>query len=112
MPEADRRLRLVAQLRKLWRAFRDPQERLEDESILRSIAENSSSCIRSHEAIATYGRPAIRAVIRHWWCIGNYAAILELAEHLDPALFDEEPLIRVYLDEARANLAARMMSIS
>ena len=112
MPEADRRLHQVAQLRKLWRAFRDPQERLEDERILQSIADYLSSSPRLHEAIVTYGRPAIRSAIRHWWCIGNYAAMVELAEHLDPTLLDEEPLIRVYLDEARANLAARMTSKS
>jgi len=37
MPDADRRLREVAQLRKLWRAFREPQERLEDERLSRPV---------------------------------------------------------------------------
>ncbi len=105
MPEADRRLREVAQLRKLWRAFREPQERLEDERLSRPIVGNRPPYSRVQEAIAAYGRPAIRAAVRHWWCRGEYAAILELGERLDPALFDEEPLIRIYFDEAQAALA-------
>jgi hypothetical protein len=33
-------------------------------------------------------------------------AIVTLGSHLDPALLDEEPLVRVYLDAARARVAA------
>jgi hypothetical protein len=104
MPEADRRLREVAQLRKLWRAFREPQERLEDERLSRPIIRNRPPLSRVQEPIAAYDRPAIRAAIRHWWCRGEYGAILELGERLDPRLFNEEPLIRVYLEAAKAHL--------
>ena len=103
--EMDRRLREVAQLRKLWRAFREPQERLEDERLSHPIVGKLASHSRVQEAIAGYGPPAMRAAIRHWWCARDYAAIIEFGERLDPALFDEEPLIRIYLDEAKARLA-------
>lgn len=105
MPELDRRLRQVAQLRKLWRAFREPQERLEDERLSRPVVGDRPNLSRLQEPIAAYGRAAIRAAIRHWWCTGEHAAIVELGERLDPALFDEEPLIRVYVEVARAHLA-------
>jgi hypothetical protein len=98
--EADRRLREVAQLQKLWRAFREPQERLEDERLSRPVVRDRPALSRVQEPIAAYGRPAIRAAIRHWWCTGEYAAIIELGEQLDPGLFDEEPLIRVCLEAA------------
>jgi hypothetical protein len=103
--EADRRLRQVAQLRKLWRAFRDPQERLEDERLSGPIVRNRGPLSRVEEPIAAYGRPVIRAAIRRWWCTEDYAAIVELGECLDPARLDQEPLIRLYLDEAKAALA-------
>ena len=104
MPEADRRLREVSQLRKLWRAFREPQERLEDERLARTIIHDRPTLPGVQEPIAAYGRPAIRAVVRHWWCRREYAAIVELGERLNPSVFDEEPLIRAYLEAAKAHL--------
>ena len=101
MPELDRRLPEVSQLRKLRRAFRDPQERLEDERLARGILENSSS---GQDLLGAYGRPVIRAVIRHWWCRGECAAMIELGERLDAAFLDEEPLLALYLEEAKARL--------
>jgi len=95
------RLREVAQLRKLWRAFRDPQERLEDQALSRSFVVPDSSQSRVQQPTAAYGRPAIRAAIRHWWCQGDYEAIVALGRQLDPALLDEEPLVWVYLDAAK-----------
>jgi hypothetical protein len=105
MPEADRRLREVAQLRKLWRAFREPQERLEDERLSRPVILNDPRLSNIQEPVAAYGLPAIRATIRHWWCTGEYAAIVKLGEHVQPWAFDAEPLIRVYVEAARARLA-------
>lgn len=103
--KADERLREVAQLRKLWRALRDPQERREDETVFRSIVASSPSGARLHDPTTAYGRRAVRAVIRHWWCRGDYRAIVTLGRQLDPALLDEEPLVRVYLDAAKARVA-------
>jgi len=105
MPEADRRLHEVAQLRKLWRAFREPQERFEDEQLSRPVIRNRPPRLHVQEPAAAYGHPAIRAAIRHWWCREEYAAIVELSEHLDPRAFDVEPLIGVYAEAARARLA-------
>lgn len=105
MPEADRRLREAAQLRKLWRAFREPQERLEDERLSRHIIRNRPSVPRVQEPAAAYGTPAIRAAIRYWWCRGDYAAIVELGERLDQRAFDAEPLIGMYVEAARTRLA-------
>jgi hypothetical protein len=101
----DRRLREVAQLRKLWRAFRDPQERLADTHLAQPIVGDSLPLPRVQEPPAAYTYPAVRAAIRYWWCRGEYAAIVELAARLDPALFDEDPLIRVYFDAAKDRLA-------
>jgi hypothetical protein len=105
MPEADRRLREGAQLRKLWRAFREPQERLEDERLARPVIRTGPPPLHVHEPVAAYGLPSVRAAIRRWWCRGEYAAIIELSEHLDPQAFDAEPLIRVYVEAARTRLA-------
>jgi hypothetical protein len=105
MAEADGRLREVAQLRKLWRAFREPQERLEDERLSRPIVGNRPSVPHVQEPTVAYGLPAIRAAIRRWWCQRDYAAICELSEHLDPRTFDAEPLLAVYIEAARAHLA-------
>ena len=99
--KVDGRLREVAQLRKLWRAFREPQERREDEALSRSIVAPGPSQARAQEPIAAYGPPAIRAAIRHWWCQRNYSAMIALGHELDPGLLDEEPLVRVYLDAAK-----------
>ena len=111
--EADRRLREVAQLRKLWRAFREPQERLEDERLARPIVGEPSPFPRVQEPLAAYDRPAVRAAIRYWWCAREYAAIIELIERLDSGLFDEEPLLRIYLEAAKAHLAeAKIQSAS
>ena len=104
--KADGPLREVAQLRKLWRAFRDPQERREDEALSCSIIAPDSSQARIQEPTAAYGRAEIRAAIRHWWCRGDYEAIVALGRQLDPALLDEEPLVCVYFDAATARVAA------
>jgi hypothetical protein len=40
--EANRRLRAVAQLRKLWRAYRNPQERFGDDRLARPIVGERS----------------------------------------------------------------------
>ncbi len=103
--DADRRLHELAQLRKLWRGFRDPQERLEDERLSRPILDNPQHRPAVQESIAPYGLPAVRAAIRHWWTKGEYAALVKFAEQLEPELLDDEPLIRVYLEEAAARLA-------
>ena len=105
MPEADRRLREVAQLRKLWRAFREPQERLEDERLSRPVIRNRPRFSHVQGPVAAYGHAASRAAIRYWWCQGEYAAIVELSEHLDPRAFDAEPLVAVYVEAARTRLA-------
>lgn len=104
--KVDHRLREVAQLRKLWRAFRDPQERREDEVLARSIIAAGSSAARVQEPTAANSRRAIRSAMRYWWCQREYMAIVTLGSQLDPALLDEEPLVRVYLDAARARVAA------
>jgi hypothetical protein len=104
MPEADRRLREVAQLRKVWRAFRGPQERLEDERLAGPILRARRSSARLRESTPCYGQPAVLAAIRVWWCARDYAAIVALAEWLDLPHFDDEPLIRVYVDAAKALL--------
>jgi hypothetical protein len=105
MPEADRRLHEVAQLRKLWRAFREPQERFEDEQLSRPVVRNRLPLLHIQEPAAAYGSRAIRAAIRRWWCRGEYAAIVELSGRLDPRAFNMEPLIAVYVEAARARLA-------
>jgi len=101
----DRRLREVAQLRKLWRAFRDPQERHADAHLAQPIVDDSLAFPRVQEPPAAYTYPAVRAAIRYWWCRGEYAAIVELAARLDPALFNQEPLMRVYFEAAKEHLA-------
>ena|SRR3990172_949329 len=106
MFEFDRHLREVAQLRKLWRAFREPQERQEDKWLAAVVLWDRGYPHAVREPVAAFGRPAIRAAVRHWWCAGEYAAIVEMGERLGPAFLDEEPLIRVYLEEAKARLAA------
>jgi hypothetical protein len=105
MPEADRRLRQVAQLRKLWRAFLEPRERLEDERLSRPVIRNRPSLWHVQESSVAYDPPTIRAAIRHWWRRGEYAAIVELSEQLDQRVFDAEPLNGVYVEAARACLA-------
>ncbi len=104
MPEADRRLRKVAQLRKLWRAFREPQERLEDERLARGVLRDRPTFPHVAEPVTLYGPAVILAIVRQWWYAREFSAIVELGEHLDPTLFDEEPLIRIYFDEAQAAL--------
>ncbi len=101
MPEMDRKLRQVAQLRALWRAFREPQERREDEQLSRSIILNRPPLLQVQEPTAAYGIPEIRGAIRWWWCERDYRAIVEFGEQLDVSLFEAEPLIRVYIEEAR-----------
>ncbi len=105
MPEADQRLRQVAQLRRIWRALRDAQERREDEEIARPYYEKLPGPSDVREPHPAYSRRTIRALVRRWWCAGDYAAIIQLGQGLDPVLLDEEPLVRVYLDEATAALS-------
>ncbi len=100
MPEMDRRLRHVAQLRAIWRGFRDPQERREDERLSRSIVQRDV-----RESAAVYGIPAVRAAIRWWWCEGQFDRIVEFAERLDARVFDADPLVRIYIEEARVRLS-------
>ncbi len=100
------RLREVAQLRKLWRALRDPQERRADELLSRFIVASDLSAACVQEATAVYGRGAIRAAIRRWWCQGDYTAIVTLSVQLDPALIDEDPLVRAYVEAAMARVSA------
>jgi len=104
MPDADRRLRQVAQLRRLWRAFRDPQERLEDEQVSRPLRSNAARQSGLQESLTPYGHPVIRAAIRHWWTHGDYSAIVELGKQLGRETFETDPLIGIYVDEARARL--------
>lgn len=105
MLDFDRRLRQVAQLRKLWRAFRDPQERQEDACLARVVLRDRGH-LAVREPVAAYGRPAIRAAIRRWWCAGEYAALAAMGGQLHPAFLEEEPLVRVYVEEAKARLAS------
>ncbi|MFA5028789.1 MAG: hypothetical protein WC713_13040 [Candidatus Methylomirabilota bacterium] len=105
MPDADRRLRQVSQLRKLWRAFREPQERLEDARLSHPIRAAAPHKVGTQESIAPYGSRAVRAALRHWWTNGEYAAIVEFGIQLEPELLDDEPLLRIYLEEAAARLA-------
>jgi len=104
MPEFDRRLREVSQLRKVWRAFRDPQERLEDEWLSRSIVQDHSHSTLPRDPVSTYGSTAVRAAIRYWWCRKQYEAIVTLGDRLDSSTLDCEPLLRVYLENARSLL--------
>ena len=104
MPELDRRLREVAQLRKIWRAFRDPQERLEDKQLAGPIISNPLSLPRDQGSLPAHGRLIVRAAIRYWWCAREYAQIIGLSELFDPRVLDEEPLIQIYLEEARVHL--------
>ena len=104
MAEADRRLREVAQIRRLWRAFRDPHERLEDRRLSGPIVRDGMCLPHVHEPVAAYGRAAIRAAIRQWWCAGECQRIVELGERLGSAFLDEEPLVWVYIEEAKARL--------
>jgi hypothetical protein len=106
MPEADRRLRQVAQLRQLWRAFRDPQERLEDARLSGSIRASASQSAGVQESHVCYDHPTLRAAIRHWWTTGDYEAIARFAARLSPALLEDEPLVYIYIEEAKARLAA------
>lgn len=105
MPDFDRRLREAAQLRKLWRAFREPQERLEDARLSGPIVRGGPRLSPTQNPVAVYGRSAVRAAVRHWWCAGEYAAIVELGGRLNPVFLNEEPLTRVYVEEAKARLA-------
>ena len=100
--EFERRLREVAQLRKLWRAFRDPQERREDEELSRPIVASGSSLPNVQEPVAAYGHRTILAALRYWWCRRDYAAMVALGDRLNQALLDEDPLVYVYLEAAKA----------
>jgi hypothetical protein len=100
------RLREVAQLRKLWRALRDPQERRAGEILSRFIVASDLSAACVQEPTAAYGCGAIRAAIRRWWCQGDYTAIVTLGVQLDPALLDEDPLVRVYVEAAKPRVSA------
>jgi hypothetical protein len=47
------------------------------------------------ESHAAYGTPAVRAFSRRWCCAGDRASILELDQRFDPAILDDDPLIRI-----------------
>jgi hypothetical protein len=75
MPEADCRLRESAQLRKLWRAFREPQENLKDERLYHLINRDRDHVPRLQGSIGAYDPSAIQAAIRRLWCPSGYATI-------------------------------------
>jgi hypothetical protein len=100
MPELDRRLREVSQLRKLWRAFREPQERTEDLRLAAALLLESDRLPEVADPLAIYGRSAVRAAIREWWCTQEYSRILWLAHRLPPEFFDTEPISRLYFQAA------------
>jgi len=104
MPELDGRLREVSQLRKIWRAFRDPQERLEDERLSQPVVQDLSNTALPREPVAGYGMAAVRAAFRYWWCRKQHEAIVTLGDRLDSSAFDSEPLLRVYLENARSSI--------
>ena len=101
MTEFERRLRDISQLRKVWRAFRDPQERRETERLSACIAENHGQRGADPDPIATYGAVAVRAAFGHWWCTKQYEAIVAWGDRLDSSTLDLEPLLRLYLELAR-----------
>jgi hypothetical protein len=105
MPDADRRLREGAQLRKLWRAFQDPRERQEDRRLAGPLLADRARLADVPDPLAAYGRAAVRAAIRYWWSAGECGSIVGLASRLPQAFLDEEPLVRVYTAEAQARLA-------
>jgi hypothetical protein len=78
---------------------------LEDERLARPLVRDRPNLSSVREPVTAYGRAAIRAAVRLWWCAGDYGAIVELGERLDQRLFDEEPLVRVYIEAAKAQLA-------
>jgi hypothetical protein len=45
------------------------------------------------------------AAIRVWWCARDHAAIVALAALLDPSIFEDDPLIWIYVDAAKTRLA-------
>jgi hypothetical protein len=101
MAEFERRLRDISQLRKVWRAFRDPQERKEAERLSACIAENHAQRGADPDPIITYGAVAVRAAFGHWWCTKQYEAIVAWGDRLDSSVLDSEPLLRLYLELAR-----------
>ena len=103
LPEFDRRLREVSQLRKIWRAFRDPQERLEDERLSRPIVQDHANSTIAFDPITAYGLVAVRAAIRHWWRQKQYEAIATLGNRLDPTALESEPLLHLYIEAARSS---------
>jgi hypothetical protein len=101
MAEFERRLRDISQLRKVWRAFRDPQERKEAERLSACITENHAQRGADPDPIITYGAVAVRAAFGHWWCTKQYEAIAPCDDRLDSSALDSEPLLRLYLESAR-----------
>jgi hypothetical protein len=102
MPELDRRLRAVSQLRKVWRSFRDPQERQADERVSLPIMMDHAQDGIAPDPIAAYGLVAVRAAVRSWWCRKQYEAIVALGDRLAPSVLDSDPLLGVYLETARS----------
>jgi hypothetical protein len=101
MAEFARRLRDISQLRKVWRAFRDPQERQDAERLSACIAEDHARRGADPDPIVTYGAGAVRAAFGHWWCAKKYEAIVAWGDRLDSSTLDSEPLLRLYLEAAR-----------
>jgi hypothetical protein len=101
MAEFERRLRDISQLRKVWRAFRDPQERRETERLSACMTADHAQRGADPDPIATYGAVAVRAAFCHWWCTKQYEAIVAWGDRLDSSVLDSEPLLRLYLESAR-----------
>jgi hypothetical protein len=101
MPELDRRLQEVSQLRKVWRGFREPQERTEDLRLAAALLLESDRLPEVADPLAIYGRSAVRAAIREWWCAQDYQHILQLARRLPPEFFETEPILRLYFHAAK-----------
>ena len=101
MPELDRRLREVSQLRKVWRGFREPQERSEDLRLAAALFQEFDRLPEVADPLMVYGRPAVQAAIREWWCAQDYSRILQLTRRLPSDFFETEPILRLYLQAAK-----------
>jgi hypothetical protein len=106
MTDLDRRLREVSQLRKIWRDFREPQERAEDERRAAPLLRDFLASEMPHDPGAHYGRSLLLAAVRHWWRYQEYSSILKLAAHLSPDDILEEPLTWAFIAAAREQTGA------
>ncbi len=57
------------------------------------LREEEGPCLKASHA--AFGTPAVRALTRRWCCVGDHASTLELGQRFDPALLDDDPLIRI-----------------